>query len=366
MRPTPRSRASALVTLPLGIVATAAGAGIGPRHLAEEGASVGAVAGLALLGTGLVLLGHAATVGWRSLHRWWRLVLLPVAVVVLVLVAATALAVMYAVAPRPPLGSGTPADEGLGFREVGFTTGDGVEVSAWFVPSRNGAAVVLRHGAGSTRTSTLRQAALLADHGYGVLMPDARGHGLSGGEGMDLGWYGDLDTSAAVTFLARQDGVVPARIGVVGLSMGGEEAIGAAGVAAPVRAVVAEGATGRTAADNDDIRPDDWASALERGLDAYVYGVTDLLTGASPPASLRASVARAGDTAFLLVTAGTIEQERLAAESMRSAAPDRVEVWTVPGAGHTQGLATDPAGWEDRVVGFLDEHLSPPVRRAGR
>jgi uncharacterized protein len=351
------SRTAALVTLPLGMVATAVGAGIGPRHLAKEGRSLEAVAGLALLALGLVLLGHAATVGWRSLHRWWRLVLLPAAVVVLVLVSATALAVMYAVAPRPPLGSGTPADAGLEFSDVTFTTDDGVRLSAWLVPSRNGAAVVLRHGAGSTRTGTLRQAAVLADHGYGVLVPDARGHGRSDGEGMDLGWYGDLDTTAAVTFLARQDGVVPSRIGVVGLSMGGEEAIGAAGVDPRIRAVVAEGATGRTGADNDDLSPEDWASTLERGLDAYTYGVTDLLTDASTPASLRDSVASASDTAFLLVTAGTIERERLAADSMRSVDPARVEVWTVPDAGHTHGLTTAPDEWATRVVGFLDQHL---------
>ena len=308
----PRAAAVAtlVLTLALGVLATAVGAGLGPRHLATTGLSPETVAGLALLAAGLVLLGRAAVLAWRALHRWWRLLLLPAAVAVLVLGSATALAVMYAVAPRPALGSGTPADEGLEHRDVTFTTGDGVELSGWLVPSRNGAAVVLRHGAGSTRTSTLRQAAVLAGHGYGVLMADARGHGRSGGDGMDLGWYGDLDTTAAVTFLARQDGVVPSRIGVVGLSMGGEEAIGAAGVDPRIRAVVAEGATGRTAADNDALRPEDWASTLERGLDAYTYGLTDLLTGASAPASLRESVASSEGTAFLLVTAGTVEQER--------------------------------------------------------
>ena len=70
-------------------------------------------------------------------------------------------------------------------------------------------------------------------------------------------------------------------------------------------------------------------------------------------------MAASGDTAFLLVTAGTLEPEVLAADSMRSAAPGRVQVWTVPGAGHTRGLATAPEEWERRVVGFLDAHLRP-------
>ena len=341
------------------MVATAAGAGIGIRHLQKTGLSVATVIGLTSLAVGLVLLGYAATVAWRALHRWWRLALLPAALVVLQLVLSAALAVMYAVVPPTELGAGTPSDEGLDHRDVTFRTSDGVELSAWLVPSRNGAAVVLRHGAGSTRTDTLRQAGVLADHGYGVLLVDARGHGLSGGTGMDLGWYGDLDTTAAVTFLAGQDDVVPSRIGVVGLSMGGEEAIGAAGVDPRIRAVVAEGATGRTAVDNDDLRPEDRASTLERGLDWFTYELTDMLTGASPPASLRESVAASGDTEFLLVAAGTVETEVLAADSMRSAGPGRVAVWTVADAGHTQGLATAPEEWEDRVVGFLDRHLRP-------
>jgi pimeloyl-ACP methyl ester carboxylesterase len=261
--------------------------------------------------------------------------------------------------PQTPLGGGTPADHGLPYREVTFTSGDGAELSAWLIPSRNGAAVVLRHGAGSTRTATLDQAAVLARHGYGVLMTDARGHGRSGGDGMDLGWYGESDTRAAVTFLSRQPGVDPTRVGLVGLSMGGEEAIGAAGEDPRIRAVVAEGATGRTAADTDDYRPDDFAAPLERGLDRFTYGLIDLLTGAPVPASLRASVAAAHHTQFLLVVAGTEEQEPLAAASMRSAAPQRVHVWTVAGAGHTQGLSTAPAEWERRVVGFLDGALQP-------
>lgn len=350
-------RLAAVVALGVGMAAAAAGGGIGIRHLQKAGLTVQTAVGLTLLVLGLVLLGYAATVAWKAIHGWWRLTLVPVALVVLVVVFSAALGVMYAVVPPTALGAGTPADVGLDSREVTLSTSDGVEISAWFVLSRNGAAVVLKHGAGSTRTATTRHAGVLARHGYGVLMMDARGHGRSGGAGMDLGWYGDQDTTAAVSFLSRQDGVVPNRIGVVGLSMGGEEAIGAAGADPRIRAVVAEGATGRTAADNDDVRPEDYASTLERGVDWITYGVADLLTDASPPASLRSSVAASGDTEFLLVVAGTVEREKVAAASMRSADPQRVQVWTVPGSAHTQGLGTASAEWERRVVGFLDAQL---------
>jgi hypothetical protein len=34
-----------------------------------------------------------------------------------------------------------------------------------------------------------------------------------------------------------------------------------------------------------------------------------------------------------------------------------VAVWTVDGAGHTDGLHVAPQEWERRVVGFFDENL---------
>ena len=54
------------------------------------------------------------------------------------------------------------------------------------------------------------------------------------------------------------------------------------------------------------------------------------------------------------VVAGTVEGQALAAASMRSVDPQRVEVWTVPGAAHVQGLGAAPDKWERCVVGFLD------------
>ena len=75
---------------------------------------------------------------------------------------------------------------------------------------------MLLHGAGETRAATLPQADVLAHHGYGVLLLDARGHGDSGGRGMDAGWYGDDDVRAAVDFLVGRPGVDPGRIAVLG------------------------------------------------------------------------------------------------------------------------------------------------------
>lgn len=60
---------------------------------------------------------------------------------------------------------------------------------------------------------------------------------------------------------------------------------------------------------------------------------------------------------MLLITAGDVADEQHAAAVIRSAAPERVGVWNVVDAGHTDGYDTAPAEWEAHVVDFLDEHL---------
>ena len=153
----------------------------------------------------------------------------------------------------------------------------------------------------------------------------------------------------------------PSRIGVLGLSMGGEEAIGAAGADPRIRAVVAEGATNRVAADKGYLAAYGVRGEIQRGIDWATYAVAALLSPAPEPVSLRESVrgaqADGTPTPMLLITAGKVDTERLAADYIERAAPGAVEIWTVPGAAHTGGLRTARAEWTSRVLGFLDAAL---------
>jgi hypothetical protein len=143
------------------------------------------------------------------------------------------------------------------------------------------------------------------------------------------------------------------------MSMGGEEAVGAAASDPNIAAVVAEGATGRTAADKSWFSDEyGWRGAFQEQFEKAQFWVVDYLTESSPPISLRPAVANSGDTSFLLITAGEVPDEGSAAEFIASAAPDRVDVWNVEGAAHTGGLRTEPVEWEQRVVAFLDTHLA--------
>ena len=116
------------------------------------------------------------------------------------------------------------ADLGAPYEDVEFTTSDGLRLKGWYIPSRNGAAVISFPG----RASSQKRAKLLARHGYGVLLFDRRGEGESDGDPNLFGWQGERDVHAAVAFLEGRPDVDPERIGGIGLSVGGEMMIEAA------------------------------------------------------------------------------------------------------------------------------------------
>ena len=109
-----------------------------------------------------------------------------------------------------------------GYETVAFRAADGLRLAGWYRPSRNGAAVLVVHGGGSDRRGSLAHARLLARHGYGVLVYDARGRGESDGAPNNYGWGWPEDVEGALAFLRSRPGIDPARIGAVGLSTGAD------------------------------------------------------------------------------------------------------------------------------------------------
>jgi uncharacterized protein len=352
----PHRRGVLLVVV--GAILTAVGVGLLP-HPIKNGLTVVSVLSIIVLFSGVASVVVGAASALRGRHLLGKVV---GGAAVLIGIAGAVWIVAPAVAattvPSTEVTS-TPAALGLEYESVTVTTTDGVELATWYVPGTNGAGVVVMHGAGSTRSDVLDQAAVLAGNGYTLALIDARGHGDSDGTAMDFGWYGDLDIAAGTEFLASRAEVDPDRIGVVGFSMGGEEAVGAAAADARIRAVVAEGVTARQAADEawlSDVYG--WRGWLQEQVEKVQDGVTDYLTEASPPIALRSAAANAPGTRFLLITAGNVDDESRAAAYIQAGASERVAVWKVEGADHTGGYDKQPDDWEQRVVEFLDETLS--------
>jgi len=77
-------------------------------------------------------------------------------------------------------------------KDVEIVAADRAVLRGWFIqPSHgNGNAVIVFHGVGDNRLGMVGYAELLMRNGYNVLMPDARAHGLSGG---NVATYGLLE-----------------------------------------------------------------------------------------------------------------------------------------------------------------------------
>lgn len=350
----PRSGLGAVASV-VGCVAVCAGAGIGGGHLLRGAMTVRGVAGLVLLVVGLGVLVTGGTLLTLTARGWWRLLALPATFLLAQFVLLPVTVAVYATNLPPfPLGARTPADAGLAYDDVVARTTDGVALAGWYVPSRNGAAVALLHGSGSTRTAVIDQAAALAGAGYGVLLYDDRGHGESGGVGMDLGWWGDADLAAAVDLLADRPDVDPRRIGVVGMSMGGEQALNAAAGDARLRVVVAEGLGPRLAGDITEL-PAGFAGLVDRVTPHLIVATARLLTDAPVPMPQADALAALAPRPVLLV-AGRGEIAHVEALAASAAGP--VEVLALPDTPHTQGLREHPEQWRQRVLGVLDEALA--------
>lgn len=162
-------RAGAWAALLAGSVGLVVGIAFGLRYLALAGLTWRSGAGLVGLLAGLVLL--AAGMG-RVLRRRGLFGGLGIGLGLMLVVALFVWTVTPAVLATnvPPIdhGASTPADYGMTAREVTFIAADGTPLWAWYVPSHNGAALLLRHGAGSEATGVLPRAEVLAatDMGY--------------------------------------------------------------------------------------------------------------------------------------------------------------------------------------------------------
>jgi fermentation-respiration switch protein FrsA (DUF1100 family) len=250
------------------------------------------------------------------------------------------------------------ADLGRAYESVRFTTADGLRLRGWYVPSRNGAAIVLSPG----RRGPVAHARMLVRHGFGVLLFDRRGEGESEGDPNAFGWGGERDLEAAVGFLARRPDVARGGIGGLGLSVGGEMLLQAAAEDAQLRAVVSEGASVRSLAehwDDPQIAP---ASRPITPLAMQTAAVAVLANRAPPPSLVDLAAGLTCPVLFIRDLDGQAA-EALNRVFYRAASSPKT-LWEIPGAGHTAGLATSPSEYERRVAGFFERNLLG--RAAGR
>jgi len=353
-----RAGARAALALLLGVFGVVTGVEA-VYYMRELGASGDDYTGLLAIPAGLLLLGIGVTTLWRTrrrddgpVRRYVRRALLAVGALAVVYVLVFPVAFSYVVT-HTARAVVPDADLGAPYEQVSFTTSDGLELRGWYVPSRNGAAVIAFPG----RSGPQKPARMLVRHGYGVLLFDRRGEGESEGDPNVFGWAGDRDVKAAVAFLQRRDDVEPGRIGGIGLSVGGEMMLEAAAEFDGLRAVVSDGAGIRSIRESLAIPGSEkWLGAAL--VFAVVTPATAIFSNHLPPPGLDDVVPRISPRPvfFVYASPGSGGESELN-PGFYEAAREPKQIWKVPGAGHVGGIDAQPREYERRVVGFFDRAL---------
>jgi uncharacterized protein len=243
---------------------------------------------------------------------------------------------------EPPTALGS-----IPYESVTVRTSDGLDLSASYVPSKNRAAVVVYPG-----LSAVEEAAMMARHGYGVLLLDPRGQG--GSEGDTVRWQGDRDLIAGAKYLQGRPDVDDAKIAGFGSSVGGEQLLEAAAQSTAFRAVVSEGAGERVG----EMDAHGFEKVLSTPLMGIMTAAVTVFGNDGPPPPI---VDRIGKIAprpvFLIYAVPGMGGEDYRQPQYFAAAGEPKQMWKVPGASHTGGIDAQPAEFERRVIGFLDESL---------
>jgi len=261
--------------------------------------------------------------------------------------------------PRVPV-TQTPADLGIPYERVTFSSLDGVPLVGWWMPAPGASAtVVFLHAYGASKQQSLAVAPFLHAAGYNVLAFDFRAHGESGGTHTTLGVEETKDVEGAVGWLEARGGA--GAVALLGWSMGAATAINAAPRLPAVKAVVADSSFASLAAVAG--RSLHQATNLPPQVGDATILFASWMTGHAPGDDDPARAARDGQQPLLLIQGG---KDALVPPdngvALQEAAGSRAQLWVVPGAAHTDALRAGAAEYEGRVLSFLSQSLqeAPP------
>lgn len=293
----------------------------------------------------------------RGCKYWLRLLVVGLTGGILVACVVVEMVYIITITKPSPSQVGEPPSEEPGIQYTAVTLvneKEDIRLAGWYIPSRNGAAVILLHGFGNNRREMLSRAEALARNGYGVLLYDLRGHGESGGEVRAFGWQDVEDVGVALEFLSTRTDVDPDRIGILGFSVGGQIAIRAAARYGQIHAVLADDPGFVTV---DDAPP---PTSLKAGL-MYLVSWVDgrgvaLWTSIPIPAGVPEALGSISPRPILFIDTGQAEARALIRYYYEITGKPK-ELWEIPEAKHGTQFMARPLEYEQRMVAFFEDAL---------
>ncbi|MCH5463058.1 alpha/beta fold hydrolase [Lactobacillus sp. LC28-10] len=240
------------------------------------------------------------------------------------------------------------------------TTPDGLTLRASYIPAAGKSlrVVILAHSINHAREQMIPLAKLFHDHGYNVLMPDARAQGQSDGHRIGFGWPDRKDYLGWIEKVISELGD-NVKIVLMGLSMGAATVLATAGEHLPqnVKAVVADSGfasiyqMAKTTLRRDFHLPAnpivpiaDWLARFRTGSRLSQERVDDQLKRAMVP---------------VLIIHGEDDQVVPVkhAKVLYEAIKGPKKAYIVPHAKHIQAYAHDPEHYQQVLSDFLSQYV---------
>lgn len=251
--------------------------------------------------------------------------------------------------------------------DVQISVFDNAPLRAWFIEPQqaNGDTVILLHGLGDTRLGMQGYAEMLLSHGYSVLMPDARAHGISGGDHPTYGLLERDDIRRWFEWIETEQH--PGCIYGFGESMGAAQLLQSLDSEPNFCAVVAESSfsTFREIAYDrmgQQFHAGPWVGrtilrpVVEIAL-AYAHWKYHLdLARVSPEDAV------AQTHVPVLLIHGQVDSNIPVRHSRRiKLANPQAELWEVPGADHCGAISVAPTELEHRTLSWFGAHRRVPL-----
>jgi len=234
------------------------------------------------------------------------------------------------------------------YQSLDLITKDGIRLSAWYTPPRNGVVILLAHGYGDNRPEWVHQ--ILAKEGYGVMSWDARAHGESDGEISTIGYLEVLDVRAALDYVLAQPHVK--HIGAWGGSMGGATLIRAAADFPEIEALWIDSSFASLDAEFDFLVPYPVINPLAKALAQIETGVD--INEIDPLKDIAKISPR---PVYIVHGTGDTVAPPDAGRKLYEAAGEPHFLWEADGIQHLMIYLDNPGRYKRRLLEFFDEWL---------
>nr|MBN1229860.1 prolyl oligopeptidase family serine peptidase [Anaerolineae bacterium] len=290
------------------------------------------------------------SINWRWLHRTSLLVVTLIPLIVLAISVWSANQYVTAVLHVRCQGTfASLSSHGYGSQLVSFPGYNDVIIRGWLTTGTQAPDIVIitltSHGANSELA--LDDALMLAEAGYGTLVIEPRNCADST-QRATTGYYEAADVAGAADYLHSREDIK--HVGALGFSAGGTASLLAAADEPGIELIVAMGGYANLRDDILDRHANlGWYAMLIRHMIVWDFTLRGIPTSSISPVD---EIAKISPRPVLLIYG---EHEAAYGQALYDAAREPKSLWIVLGASHGTYRSADEAGYQERILSFLDD-----------